>query len=178
MLAHPAAVTAVICVGRLGRSVQFEPCSRLTGDIHWDSVRNVCAIKLPGGTMRMHRPAHATSVAYVALFFAMSGAAVAATGGSLVLGHGNTAGKSTTLKNTGSGPALKLKNNTSSPPLDVGNNKKLVPGLNANYLGGLGKGAFVRKGAVPSGTTMNGVFSAGGANDTSTGYIGAGITYP
>ena len=25
---------------------------------------------------------------------------------------------------------------------------------------------------------MNGIFSAGGANDTNTGYIGAGLTYP
>ena len=44
---------------------------------------------------RIHipRPAHATVVAYVALFVAMSGTAVAATGGSFVLGRANTASK-------------------------------------------------------------------------------------
>jgi hypothetical protein len=128
--------------------------------------------------MHLPRPKHATVVAYAALFVAMGGTAVAATGGNFILGHSNTAGSTSILKNTGTGPALKVVNGQAGfAPLSVNGNKHLVPGLNANYLGGHGPGAFTLT-RLPSGKSESGMFAAGGANDTSTsGYIGDGITY-
>lgn len=66
----------------------------------------------------MKRPSHATAVAYLALFFAMSGTAVAATGGNLILGKANAAGKTTALKSS-HGPALALKAPAGSAPLTL-----------------------------------------------------------
>jgi hypothetical protein len=63
-------------------------------------------------------------------------ASYAATGNPLVLGHANAAGGTTSLKNTGRGPALSLNSIKSSPPLTV-NSSKLVKHLNANLVGGL-----------------------------------------
>src|SRR5258708_29469992 len=84
--------------------------------------------------IKLSRPKHATIIAYLALFFAMSGGAYAATGGTLILGHTNTADKVTTLKNTGSGSALRLVTHSgSTPPLAVSNGSKIV-NLNADML--------------------------------------------
>lgn len=84
----------------------------------------------------MKRPSHSTVVAYVALVMAMSGTAVAATGGTFLLGRSNTAGGPTTLTNTGAGAALALKAHTSTTPALIVNTKALVPNLNANLVGG------------------------------------------
>jgi hypothetical protein len=93
--------------------------------------------------MHLPRPKHATVIAYAALFIAMGGTAVAATGGSFILGHSNTAGSTSILKNNGTGPALSLKNGQAGfAPISVNGNKHLVPGLNANYLGGHGQADF------------------------------------
>jgi len=85
----------------------------------------------------MKRPSHSTVVAYVALVMAMSGTAVAATGGAFLLGKSNFAGGPTTLTNTGSGAALALKAHTATTPALVVNTKARVPNLNASLLSGL-----------------------------------------
>lgn len=84
----------------------------------------------------MKRPSHSTVVAYVALMMAMSGTAVAATGGAFLLGKSNLAGGPTTLTNTGSGAALALKAHTASTPALIVNTKAVVPNLNASLVGG------------------------------------------
>ncbi|HEX3824961.1 MAG TPA: hypothetical protein VHV79_10905 [Mycobacteriales bacterium] len=61
------------------------------------------------------------------------GVAVAATGGSLVLGHANTATATTTLSNS-HGTPLSLKAKHGKPPLQV-NSKTLVKNLNAARVG-------------------------------------------
>src|SRR5258708_22745046 len=77
--------------------------------------------------IKLSRPKHATIIAYLALFFAMSGGAYAATGGTLILGHTNTADKVTTLKNTGSGSALRLGTHSgSTPPPARSNGSKIL----------------------------------------------------
>jgi hypothetical protein len=63
------------------------------------------------------------------------GVAVAANGGSLILGHSNHATRTTTLKNS-HGTALALVGKKSKPPLTV-NSSKQVKHLNASMLGGL-----------------------------------------
>ena len=67
--------------------------------------------------------------------------AYAATGHPLVLGHRNTAGHTTTLVNTGKGPALALHGKKSHPPLSVGSKKK-VKHLNADLLDGRSAGSL------------------------------------
>jgi hypothetical protein len=62
-------------------------------------------------------------------------ASYAATGNALILGHANKAGGTTSLKNTGRGPALSLNSIKSAPPLVV-NSSKLVKHLNASMVGG------------------------------------------
>jgi hypothetical protein len=62
-------------------------------------------------------------------------ASYAATGHPLVLGHANSAGGTTSLKNTGRGPALSLNNLKSAPPLLV-SSSKMVKHLNAERLHG------------------------------------------
>ena len=84
----------------------------------------------------MKRPSHGTVVAYLALFAAMSGTAVAATGGSFLLGRKNSAGVTTTLTNSGKGAALSLKSHKAKTPALRVNTKALVPNLNALLLGG------------------------------------------
>src|SRR3954468_20543114 len=59
----------------------------------------------------------------------------AATGQAFVLGHSNNAGGTTSLKNTGRGPALSLNSIRAAPPLVV-NSKKMVKNFNANMVGG------------------------------------------
>lgn len=87
--------------------------------------------------VKTKRPSHATIVAYIALFLAMTGTAYAATGGNLILGNPNTASKTTSLANTGSGPALRLATKTgSTPPLAVSNGTKIA-NLNADMVDGV-----------------------------------------
>lgn len=90
-------------------------------------------------------PKHATVVAYVALFAALGGTAYAATGGNFILGHSNKANQTTSLKNTGSGPALKLTTGSgATAPLAVSNGTKIAK-LNADQVDGLSAGAFQKK---------------------------------
>jgi hypothetical protein len=62
-------------------------------------------------------------------------ASYAATGQPLVLGHANSAGGTTSLKNTGRGSALCLNTGKKYAPLTV-NSSKLVKHLNADKVGG------------------------------------------
>lgn len=129
--------------------------------------------------MRMPRPRHSTIVAYTALVLAMGGTAVAATGGSFILGHANKASQPTGLKNTGYGPALKLANgHGGAAPFTVNGNKHIVPGLNANYVGGHPASYFAKDGTLPSGKSESGMFSAGEGSATgSGGWIADNVTY-
>jgi hypothetical protein len=63
-------------------------------------------------------------------------ASYAATGNPLVLGHANSAGGTTSLKNTGRGPALSLNSIKSAPPFLV-NSSQLVKHLNADTIHGV-----------------------------------------
>lgn len=77
---------------------------------------------------------HATVVAYLALFLAMSGTAVAATGGTFVLGTRNTADSTSVLTNS-AGPALSLESPAGTPPPKINRTTK-VTNLNADLLDG------------------------------------------
>jgi hypothetical protein len=96
-----------------------------------------------GGELKRVRFRHGTAVAYLALFFSLSGVAVAATGNPLLLGRSNDAGRPTSLTNTGTGPALRLSNGAGAPPLTVNGNTTKVAGLNADLLDGKDSTAFV-----------------------------------
>ena len=90
----------------------------------------------------MRRPSPATAISIIALVFAMSGTAVAATGGTFILGKSNTATNVSRLTNS-KGTALSLSAAPTSPPLRVSNTKE-VPNLNVNYLGGFSASQFVQ----------------------------------
>jgi hypothetical protein len=93
-----------------------------------------------GAVMRL--PKHSTVAAYLALFFALGGTAYAATGGTLILGHTNQANATTTVQNTGSGPAVKFSTaNSSTAPFSVGNTTKVV-NLNADQVDGMSASKF------------------------------------
>jgi hypothetical protein len=78
----------------------------------------------------------ATTLAAAAVLVAGANIATyAATGNSLLLGHSNTAGNTTSLKNTGRGSALSLNTAKSAAPFIV-NSSKMVKNLNANTVGG------------------------------------------
>jgi hypothetical protein len=77
----------------------------------------------------------ASVIASLALFVALSGTAVAATGGALILGRANTADRATVLSNP-NGTPLKLRGAATAPPLGVGGNQTRVPDLNASLLDG------------------------------------------
>jgi hypothetical protein len=86
-----------------------------------------------------HRPSVRASVTTLAAAGILVGGAnlatYAATGQPLILGHANSAGTTTSLKNLGRGPALSLNSSKHSSPLTV-NSAKLVKHLNADKLGG------------------------------------------
>ena len=60
--------------------------------------------------LRRYHPSHGTVVAYLALFVALGGTAVAATGGNVILGKPNSAGAKTSLSAAITTPALQLTN--------------------------------------------------------------------
>jgi hypothetical protein len=102
------------------------------------------------------RPSPATVIALVALFVALGGVGVAATGGNFILGQANTAGAKTSLSagmsdralaitnlNTGgSATALGLNVDPSRPPLIVNSSTKVAK-LNADKLDGADAGSFM-----------------------------------
>ncbi len=98
---------------------------------------------------------HATVVAYLALFMAMSGTAVAATGGTFILGRSNSADRVSTVTNS-TGPALSLRSPSGQPPLQV-NRKVRITNLNADLLDGRDSTGFARIGTTTTGgrTTLS-----------------------
>lgn len=94
--------------------------------------------------MKIKAPSHGTCIAYLALFMAMSGTAVAATGGTFVLGRGNAASTPTSLTNSGAGPVLSLSTRTGQPPLAVSAAAGKATNLSADKLDGLDSTAFAR----------------------------------
>ena len=89
-------------------------------------------------------------ISVLALFIALGGTAVAATGGNFILGNANSAGAKTTLTATNPGPALALSNTTTNtgatalnlnvapghPPFTT-NSTTAVKNLNADKVDGL-----------------------------------------
>lgn len=84
----------------------------------------------------------ALAVSVLALVAATTGTAIAATGGTFLLGKKNTASSTTSLKSE-RGPALKLTA-TGSPPLAVSNRKR-VSRLNADLIDGIDSSSFALK---------------------------------
>ena len=76
----------------------------------------------------------------IVLLAALDWAAAAATGRATILGQWNQADRTTTIKNTKSGPALSLRAKN-GPALKV-NNSKRVKNLNADKLDGLSSRAY------------------------------------
>jgi hypothetical protein len=89
----------------------------------------------------MRRPSPAMLVAVTALVVALSGTAVAATGGDFILGKANKATSVTSLSDS-AGTALALSAPGGRPPLTVSNSTQ-VRNLNASYLDGDRAGAFL-----------------------------------
>src|SRR4051794_32733925 len=113
---------------------------------------------------KLRRPAHSTVVAYAALVLAMSGTAVAATGGSFLLGHANGAGRTTSLTNHGTGAALRVAaHNLTTAPLSVGRNKTKIRNLNADFLDGLTSARLQRRvtGACSNGSAIRTIRAGG-----------------
>ncbi len=92
--------------------------------------------------MNFKRPSHGVVVAYLALFVAMTGTATAATGGTFILGKGNSTTTTTTLSNS-NGVPLSLNSRSGSAPLKVGSSTK-VSNLNVDKLDGLDSTQFQR----------------------------------
>ena len=102
----------------------------------------------------MRKPSPATIIATVALFVALGGAGMAATGGNFILGQSNSADKSSTLSssvsngptllvgNTGNRPAARFNTNATAAPFVVSNATK-VQNLNADLLDGIDSKGFV-----------------------------------
>jgi hypothetical protein len=110
--------------------------------------------------VRLHRPSAATIISLVALFFAMGGTAVAATGGNFILGNANTATSVSSLANT-AGTALSLSSTSTTPPLTVSNSVR-VPKLNASELGGHTAGAFLlTTGTAANSSALGGIPASG-----------------
>ena len=89
----------------------------------------------------MRRPSPATAISVAALVIAMSGTAVAATGGTFILDRSNSATTVSSLSDS-KGTALRLSSKHGTPPLTVGNSVR-VPLLNASELGGIPASGFV-----------------------------------
>jgi hypothetical protein len=89
----------------------------------------------------MRRPSPSIVISLIALVFAMSGTAYAATGGTFILGRSNAANNVSSLSNK-HGTALSLSAAKGKPPLTV-NNSVQVPRLNASRLGGVPASGFI-----------------------------------
>ena len=107
-----------------------------------------------------HRPSAALVISLIALFFAMGGTAVAATGGNFILGKANTATSTSTLTNT-KGTALSLSSTSTTPPLRVSNGVQ-VPNLNASKLDGKTSSAFLpATGTAANSSKLGGIAASG-----------------
>jgi hypothetical protein len=125
---------------------------------------------------RVHRPSPAMAVACLSLVLSLSGVTYAATGGTFVLGHANSAGNPTGLSSgTTAGPSLKVANTGHHPaasfttasgvaPFTVNRTTK-VGHLNADLLDGLSSASFVRASQLPAAAVFN---SAAESTNTAT----------
>ena len=113
------------------------------------------------------RPSHATVVAYVALFVALGGTAVAANGGNFILGQSNTAGNPTQLTSptTNAAGALKVTSTASS-------GGRAIQGTSAHGQGVYGHSGSTA-GVVGDSNTFDGVFGVSNDSD-SAGVSGHG----
>lgn len=98
------------------------------------------------------------------------GIAVAATGGSFLLGKSNAANHATSLKSTGSGATLSLlASRAGQPPLSVSANSGKATNLNADKLDGLDSSALARVAGRTGAVGANAVWldaDKDGTNDT------------
>lgn len=113
------------------------------------------------------RPSHATVVAYVALFVALGGTAVAANGGNFILGQSNTAGNPTQLTSptTNAAGALKVTSTASS-------GGRAIQGTSAHGQGVYGHSGSTA-GVVGDSNTFDGVLGVSNDSD-SAGVSGHG----
>src|SRR4051794_17739220 len=116
-----------------------------------------------GASMRLGRfagrPSASLVISILALFLALTGWGYAATGGRLILGHSNTAGKTTTLK-AKKGPAASFKVKRGTAPFKVSSGKKVAK-LNADKLDGVSASGFYRSGSkVADSDKLDGLDSA------------------
>lgn len=111
--------------------------------------------------MKIKAPSHGTVVAYLALFMAMTGTAAAATGGTFLLGRGNSATTQTSLSNSGGGAVLSLSGRPGQVPLAVGAGAGKATNLNADKLDGLDSSQLVRQGVAVDATTLGGTPATG-----------------
>ena len=119
---------------------------------------------MDGTKQRLPLPGLAVALAFLALLVALTGTAVAATGGSFLLGKANKAGATSILQNTGKGPALMLKTkNLHIAPLSVNGNGTKVANLNADKLDGIDSAQFQRRVATTcgAGTAVTAIASNG-----------------
>jgi hypothetical protein len=130
----------------------------------------------------MRKPSPAMIVALAALFVALGGVGVAATGGYFILGQSNSAGNTTalnsgvttgptfSLSNTGGKQAAKFTTNSGVAPFAVSNGTKVV-NLNADLLDSHDSAYFLPKtGKAADSDKLDGV--------DSTGFVhGKGKTY-
>ena len=106
------------------------------------------------------RPSASLVISLLALFLALTGWGYAATGGRLILGHSNTAGKTTTLK-AKKGPAASFKVKRGTAPFKVSSGKKVAK-LNADKLDGVSSSGFYRSGSkVADSDKLDGIDSSG-----------------
>src|SRR5690349_9010282 len=113
------------------------------------------------------RPSHGTVVAYVALFVALGGTALAANGGNFILGQSNSAGNPTQLTSptTNSAGALKVTSTATS-------GGRAIQGTSAHGQGVYGHSGS-NAGIVGDSNTFDGIY--GTSNDTdSAGVSGHG----
>lgn len=107
------------------------------------------------------RDLHTRAVAYLALIVAMSGTAIAATGGTFILGRGNTADATTKLTSTGQVP-LGLYAPPGKAPLAV-NRSVRVNNLNADQIDGFSSEELQQRiaSSCPEGQAMRGAAASG-----------------
>jgi hypothetical protein len=126
--------------------------------------------------MNVSMPRHATVVAYIALFIALGGTAVAATGHTFVLGRTNRASAESTLTNT-TGTPLRLNAKNGHAPLSV-NTTNEVAHLNASLLDGKSESAFQSKLKIV--VVTGSISNIGGDANCPSGYrvVGGGFNLP
>jgi hypothetical protein len=128
-----------------------------------------------------HRPSPALVISVVALFVALGGVGMSATGDNFILGKPNSADQTTALSSTATtGPALQVSNNANKPAARFITNAGVTPftvdrsikvaNLNADWLDGLNSTQFLRNsvplsltGSTPSDGVLTGT-NTGSAN--------------